>query len=189
MDSIAPTPLVTDRKGRKNPWTKKQLVGRLLWAMTQATLFRWSPHPMYAWRAMLLRLFGAKLGNNVLIRPTVKVTIPWNLQMGEQCSVGDFAILYCLGKVTIGKWVSIAQYAHICAGTHDATSRQMHLLTPPITLGDDVWIAADAFVGPGVTVGARSIVGARGCVFKDVAQGVVVGGNPAKFIKTREFTA
>ena len=182
-------PAVTDRKGRPNPWTLKQRIGRVLWSLTQATLFRWSPHPMYAWRAMLLRMFGAQLGEAVLIRPSASITIPWNLTMGDHAVVGDHAILYCLGKVAIGKWATVSQYAHLCAGTHDATSRHMYLLTPSIVLGDDSWVAADAFVGPGVTVGDRAIVGARASVFSDVPPDMVVGGNPAKVIKPREFSA
>ena len=172
-----------------SPWTTQQKIVRVLWGITQATVFRCSPHHFYGWRAWLLRLFGAKLADDVRIRPSVRITIPWNLEIGRDSSIGDFAILYCLGKVILGRSVTISQYAHLCAGTHNATNRAMTLVTSPVTLGDDVWIAADAFVGPGVTVGARSIVGARSGVFKDVPEGVVVGGNPAKFIKNREFTA
>jgi putative colanic acid biosynthesis acetyltransferase WcaF len=182
------TPQVNDRKGRPNPWTLKQRIGRVLWAIVQATLFRWSPHPFYAWRAMLLRAFGAKLGKGVLIRPSVRITIPWNLTMGDYAVVGDFAILYCLGPITMGAWSTVSQYSHLCSGTHDASNRHMYLVTQPIVLGDDSWVAADAFVGPGVTIGDRAIVGARSSVFKDVPADTVVGGNPAKFIKDREFT-
>ena len=172
-----------------SPWTLKQRVARVLWSLVQATLFRCSPHNFYAWRAMLLRMFGARLGKKVLIRPSVSITIPWNLSAGDFASVGDHAILYCLGKITLGQWCTVSQYAHLCAGTHDATTRQMKLLTLPITLNDDTWIAADAFVGPGVTVGARSVVGARASVFSDVPPDVVVGGNPAKVLKARELRA
>jgi putative colanic acid biosynthesis acetyltransferase WcaF len=176
-------------RARPSPWTTKQKIVRVLWGIVQATLFRCSPHNFYTWRAWLLRLFGAKLARDVRIRSTARITIPWNLEIGQDSSVGDFAILYCLGKVTMGRSVTISQYGHLCAGTHDATNREMVLLTAPITLGDDVWIAADAFVGPGVTIGSRSIVGARASLFGNVPEGVVVGGNPAKFIKQRDWKA
>ncbi len=170
-----------------SPWTAKQKAIRVLWAFTQATVFRFSPHSFYCWRAWLLRLFGARIARDVRVRASARITIPWNLEIDEDSSVGDYAILYCLGKVKLGRSVTISQYAHLCAGTHDARDRQMALVREPITLGDDVWIAADAFVGPGVTIGRRSLVGARASVFKDVPEGVVVGGNPAKFIKPREW--
>ena len=136
---------------------------------------------------MVLRAFGAQVGPAVRIRRTVRIEMPWNLRIGEESSVGDHAILYSLGTITIGKLVSISQYAHLCAGTHDYTTRAMTLLRPPIVIEDEVWIAADAFVGPGVTVGARSVVAARAVVVKDVPPDQVVGGNPATFLKRREL--
>ena len=137
----------------RSPWSRREKVLRVLWAVVQATVFRHSPHPLYRWRAWLLRRFGAKLGVNVRVRPSVRITIPWNLTLGDQTSVGDDAILYALGPITTGRFVTVSQYAHLCAGSHDARDRRMTLLRPPITLGDDVWVAADAFVGPNVTVG------------------------------------
>jgi putative colanic acid biosynthesis acetyltransferase WcaF len=174
---------------QKSPWTFQQKAGRMLWGMTQGTIFRFSPHNAYAWRSLLLRLFGAKVGRHVRVRPTVHVEIPWNLILGDYTIVGDHAILYCLGKVTIGRFVTISQYAHLCAGTHETLTREMALLRPPITLGDDVWIAADAFVGPNVTIGSRTILGARASAFRDLPPDVVAIGNPAKPVKAREFHA
>jgi putative colanic acid biosynthesis acetyltransferase WcaF len=186
-DPTAVNPAATEADRHRSPWSTKQKIGRVLWAMVQATLFGCSPHNLFAWRAFLLRRFGAKLAAHVQIRPSVRIIIPWHLQIDEHTAIGDGVILYTLGKITIGKYVTISQYAHLCAGSHDASNRAMQLTTAPITLGDDVWIATDAYVGPGVTVGDRSIVGARASVFKDVPPDVVVGGNPAKVIKPREF--
>jgi acetyltransferase-like isoleucine patch superfamily enzyme/glycosyltransferase involved in cell wall biosynthesis len=170
-----------------SPWTFGQKVRRVLWMITSATLFRCSFHNWYGWRRLILRLFGAKIGERVRIRPSVKVEIPWNLEIGDDTAVGDYAILYCLGKVTIGQHVTISQYAHICAGTHDYRSRRFPLLRLPITIEDDAWIAADAFVGPGVTIGTRAVVGARATAVKDVPPEHVVAGCPARFIKMREW--
>jgi putative colanic acid biosynthesis acetyltransferase WcaF len=169
----------------QSPWTKRQKIGRLAWYLVQATLFRSSIHNAYRWRVWLLRLFGAKLGRNVRIRRTVRVEIPWNLEIGEGSSVGDFAILYSLGLIALGKNVTISQYAHLCAGTHDGTTRAMTLICSPIAIGDDTWVAADAFVGPGVTIGARTILGARASAFSDLPGDVVAVGNPAKAVKPR----
>lgn len=138
---------------------------------------------MYRWRAFLLRVFGAKIGGHTTIRRTAKVYIPWNLSMGDWSSLGDHTIVYSLGQITIGDRTSVSQYAHLCAGTHDYRRKDMPLLCPPITIGDDCWIATDAFVGPGVTIGDRSVIGARSSVYKDIPPGKVAVGNPAKPIK------
>jgi putative colanic acid biosynthesis acetyltransferase WcaF len=173
----------------QSPWTFKQKLGRAAWGVVQGTLFRCSPHNFYGWRAMLLRMFGAKLANDVRIRRSVRIEVPWHLQIGEHTAIGDFAILYSLGTITIGKYVTISQYAHLCAGTHETKTRAMALLRPPIKLGDDVWIATDAFVGPGVTIGDRTILGARASAFSDLPADSIAVGNPAKVIKAREFSA
>lgn len=177
---------MTDAASRHvSPWSSRDKVRRILWSWVQGTLFRRSPRNFYAWRAVLLRLFGARLDGDVRIRPTVTIEIPWNLSIGTNTSVGDNAILYCLGPITIGRFCTISQYAHLCAGTHATDDRTMTLLRPPITLGDDVWIAADAFVGPGVTIGDRTILGARSSAFKDLPPDVIAVGSPAVAIKPR----
>lgn len=170
-----------------SPWTRQQNIKRMLWGLVQSTLFYYSLPNAYRWRAMLLRAFGARLAPNVRIRRTVRIEIPWHLSVGTQTAVGEFAILYCLGPITLGEYVTISQHAHLCAGTHETHNRQMKLLRPPITIGDDVWIAADAFVGPGVTIGDRTIVGARSSVFRDLPGDVVAVGSPAKVRSTRAF--
>ena len=173
---------------QKSPWSLQQKIERVLWGTIEATVFRFSPHNAYGWRSMLLRMLGARIGRDVRIRRSVHVEIPWNLSIGDHTIVGDHAILYCLGKVTIGSHVTISQYAHLCAGTHETHSREMALVRSPIALGDDVWIAADAFVGPGVTIGDRTILGARSSAFKDLPPDVIAVGNPARPVKPRQFS-
>ena len=172
---------------RRSPWSLRENVMRVLWMLVRSFLFRPSFHNWYGWRNLLLRLFGARIAPGVRVRPTVWVEIPWHLDIREGAAVGDHAILYSLGRITIGRHAVVSQYAHLCAGTHDYTSRSFPLLRPPIVIGDEAWIAADSFVGPGVTVGARSVVGARATVVKDVPPDVVVAGNPARVVKAREL--
>ncbi|HBS29819.1 MAG TPA: colanic acid biosynthesis acetyltransferase WcaF [Phycisphaerales bacterium] len=169
-----------------SPYTRREKVLRVAWWFIGQPLFRMSFHNWYGVRRAILRAFGAGVGRAVRIRPTVRIEQPWNLSIGDDSSVGDRAILYCLGKVTIGTRVSISQHAHLCAGNHDYTDPQMPLLRPPIAIEDEAWIAADAFVGPGVRVGAGAILGARGCAFKSLEPWTVYGGNPARAIKGRE---
>ncbi|HZL37117.1 MAG TPA: DapH/DapD/GlmU-related protein [Tepidisphaeraceae bacterium] len=166
-------------------WTGRQKAGRLLWAIVYRLFFRMTFHNWYAVRAAILRGFGAKIGRNVRIRRTVHIEIPWNLELADDVSVGDEAILYALGPIRIQQRSVVSQYAHLCAGTHDHTHKDFPLLRVPVIVGQDCWIAADAFIGPGVSIGDRSVVGARATVVKDVPPDQVVGGNPARFLKAR----
>ncbi len=165
-------------------WSHRELAGRVLWAVC-SPLFRFSPRLLWGWRCFLLRLFGAKVGSNVHIHPSVRISIPWNLQIGDWSSVGFDALIYNLGPVTIGSKVTVSQRVHLCAGSHDFRDPAMTLLKQPITIGDEAWICADAFVGPGVVVGEGAVVGARAVVVRDVESGVIVGGNPARAIGRR----
>lgn len=171
-----------------SPWTRREKIGRVLWAIAYMAWFRLSYHNFYGFRAWLLRQFGAKIGRNVRIRRTTKIEIPWNLNLSNDVSIGDDVILYALGPITIGPRSFISQYAHLCAGSHDFTRGDYPLLRPPITIGADCWIAADAFVGPNVTIGDRTVLGARASAFDDLPPDVVAVGNPAKPIKARPFT-
>jgi putative colanic acid biosynthesis acetyltransferase WcaF len=166
-------------------WTKRELLVRALWEALRGPLFNWSPRVFWGWRRFVLRAFGAKLARNVRIHPTVQIDIPWTISIGENSSVGDRAILYGLGPITIGRDVSISQYAHLCAGTHDFRSPDMALIKLPIEIGDGAWICADAFVGPGVKIGRLAVVGARGVVMRNVPERAIVAGNPAREVGKR----
>ncbi len=165
-------------------YTKGELVRRVLWGVGQ-WLFRSSPRLCFGWRSFVLRCFGAKIGKQVHTYSSTRIYLPWNLSIGDWSAIGENALVYNLGPVTIGQKVTISHGAHLCAGTHDYTGADMPLLKPPITIGDQVWICADAFIGPGVTVGVGAIVGARAVAIKDVAPWTVVAGNPARPIKKR----
>jgi putative colanic acid biosynthesis acetyltransferase WcaF len=123
----------------------------------------------------------------VHIENTARIQHPWLLEVGDFSAVGDRARIYNLGKVTIGERATISQLAHLCAGTHDYTRADMPLRKEPIVVGNDAWICADAFIGPGVAIGEGAVVGARAAVFEDVAPWSIVGGNPARLIKRREL--
>lgn len=174
---------LANRKSRK--WSRRALAGRVCWALAHP-LFRLSPRPLWGWRRWLLRLFGATIGSNVHIYPSVRITIPWNLAVGGHSAIGDQVIVYALGRIRLGSRVTISQGAHLCAGTHDYRDPAMPLLKLPIVVEDDAWICADAFVGPGVTVGSSTIVGARAVVMRDVPSAVIVVGNPARVLRSRD---
>jgi len=133
----------------------------------------------------MLRLFGATVGAEVHIYPSVRISMPWNISIGDRSAVGDGAILYALGAITIKEAVTVSQGAHLCAGSHDYRDPDMALLKEPIWVGAGAWICAEAFVGPGVAVGSRSVVGARAVVVRDVPNDLVVAGNPARVLGHR----
>lgn len=163
---------------------RSEMLRRVLW-LFGCILFRFSFRTMFGWRAWLLRLFGAKVGKNVHIYNSATIYMPWNLTIGDDSAIGEHAYIYNLGLIDIGARSTISHKAHLCAGTHDYTLTSLPLIKDGIRIGDNVWICADAFVGPGVNVGEGVVVGARAVVMKDVASYNVVAGNPAVVIKKR----
>lgn len=165
-------------------WTPREKLGRILWAMARS-VFRLIPRPLWSLRVWLLRLFGAKIGNQVHIYPTVSISIPWNLNIGDQAAIGERVILYALGPIKIGSRSVISQYSHLCAGSHDYRDPAFPLLKTPIAIGADVWVCAQSFIGPGVEIGEGAIIGACSVVMKNVPARVVGSGNPFKIRKSR----
>lgn len=168
-------------------YSKRELLLRVIWIFGKL-VFRLTPRPCFGLRRAILRCFGAKVGENVNIYPSALIYFPWNLEIGDDSSIGEWALIYNLGSVTIGERTTISQRAHLCAGTHDYTNPVLLLIKPPITIGNEVWVCADTLVGPNVSVGNGAVLAAGSVICKDVNAFDVVGGNPAKFIKKREIT-
>lgn len=165
-------------------YSKKELILRVVWGVIYPLFFRLSPRLCYSWRNQILRLMGAKIGANVRIFPSAKITFPWLLDIGDGVVVSWNVRIYNLGMTTIGEKTIISQHAHLCGGTHDFENKGFVLQRTGLTIGKRVWIAADAFVGPRVVVGDDSVVAARSVVVKDVEPNTLVGGNPAKIIRS-----
>ena len=168
-------------------FSKSEKIKRLMWNIVQGTIFRYSPRRADRWRAWLLRLFGAKIGRVKLIRSTIRVEVPWNLEIGDGVQIGDKAYLYSLGPISIGEYTVISQFAHICAGTHDFERSDFPLLRVPIKIGSRCWIATESFVGPGTTIADGVVLGARSSVVKDLPQWTICVGSPAKPIGPRRL--
>lgn len=168
---------------------KEHFVKRQIWNIINRTLFRMLPTKYLSRpRIWLLRLFGADIDYSSLIYPSVLVFAPWNIKIGAYSCIAPHTELYCkAGRITIGANTVISQGSYICCASHDINSRRHSLIGKDIVIGDRVWIAADAFVGMGVTLHDGAVVGARAAVFKDVAPWTVVGGNPARQISKRQF--
>lgn len=158
-----------------------------LWWIVEAVLFRPSPQFMYGWRRWLLRSFGATVGKEVIIRPTVKTQFPWKVSIGDYAWIGDDVVLYSLGEIEIGEHAVISQKTYLCTGSHDPNRRDFVIFSRPIRIEAECWIATDVYVAPGVTIGRGTLVGARSSVFKDLPAGKVCLGSPARVVKDRLY--
>jgi putative colanic acid biosynthesis acetyltransferase WcaF len=153
-----------------------------LWVFVRFVFFQNAfPWPS-ALRVELLRAFDARIGNGVVIRSNVNISFPWRLTVGNHVWIGEDVGILSLAQVTIGSNVCISQRAFLCAGSHDYRREDFKLVTCPITIHDGSWIAAMAFIGPGVEIGAGSVVAAGSVVFENVPPNSMVRGNPATIV-------
>ena len=161
-------------------------LARVLWGVVWLLLFRASPRPLHAWRAWLLRLFGARIGHGVHVYPAARIWAPWQLEIGDEVGIADGVTLYNMAPMRIGRRCVISQGAHLCGGSHDIDSANFQLIAAPITLEPHVWVCAEAFVGPGVRIAEGCVVGARAVLMKSAAEPWTVWvGNPAALKRQR----
>ena len=168
---------------RDSAFSFRHKVARVIWNATWLVLFRPSPKPLHFWRRFLLRLFGAEIGQGARPYPSSRIWAPWNLVMRKGSCLGENVDCYTADQITIGCHATVSQRAFLCTATHDFEDPNMTLMSAPIVIEDFAWVCAEAFVGMGVVVGQHAVVGARAAVFRDVATGTVVGGNPARVIR------
>lgn len=180
--SDAPGDIRANRAARK--YSPREQLRRIAWGCGR-WLVRLSPRPCFGWRRAVLRAFGARIGAHVHVYPSAHLYMPWNVEIGEWSALGEDVLIYSLGKVRLGRNVTLSYRAHVCAGTHDLNDPALPLLKPPVTIEDGVWVGTEAFIGPGTSVGAGAVVGARAVVVKDVSPLDVVAGNPARTVSRR----
>jgi putative colanic acid biosynthesis acetyltransferase WcaF len=180
-------PVVELSKAEQFNYSLQEYAGRLLWRLCWLSLWQLCWRRLYALRVLLLKCFGAKLSFKNQFAASSWIEIPWNLKLGEYSSIGPRVHLYNLGPTTIGSNTVISQDAYLCGGTHDYTVTTMPLIKSAITIGDNVWICAGAFIGPGISIGDGAVIGARAVVTKDVEPWTVVAGNPAVVINRRHL--
>jgi len=164
-------------------------LGRVAWAVVWNCFYRPSPRICHGWRRFLLRLFGATIGQGVHPYPSSKIWAPWNLEMEDHSCLADYVDCYCVDKIRMGSHSTVSQYSYLCTASHDYTDPTMPLTTAPIVIGEGVWIAADAFIGPGVIIGDGAVIGARSSVYRNIEPWTVVVGNPARVINKRESSS
>lgn len=158
---------------------------RALWIVTWALFAAWTPPPLHAWRGLLLRLFGARIGKGVRVYASANIWYPPNLKLDDGSVIGWRTVIYCQAPIQLGRNAVVSQYAHLIAASHAVDGPEFSLHARPITVGPDAWIAARALVGPGVTLGAGAVLGAGGVAFSDLAPWTIHIGNPARFLRHR----
>lgn len=166
-------------------YTLRHRLFRAAWAVCWTLFAAWTPPPLYAWRRLVLVAFGAKLDRTAKVYGSARVWYPPNLRMGAGAVLGRRVTCYCMAAIVVEEGAIVAQGAHLCGGTHVVDDASFQLVARPIIIGTGAWIAAEAFVGPGVVVGARSVLGARGVAFSNLAPGVIYVGNPARPLRAR----
>lgn len=150
----------------------------ILWWFVQAIAFPLSLHNLNGFRAWLLRLFGAQIGQGIIIRPTARFTYPWKIAIGDYSWIGDNVILYSVDQIQIGSHCVISQESYLCTASHNIHDQAFGLITAPIQIGNGTWIATDCFIAGGVVIGANSVIGARSGVFKNIPAQQVAWGTP-----------
>jgi putative colanic acid biosynthesis acetyltransferase WcaF len=169
-----------------NTLSFKHKIFRLIWGVVWFLFAKWLTRSIgKKWKLYLLRLFGAKIHKTANVYSSVRIYAPWNLEMHEYSCLAPEVDCYNVDKVIIGANSTVSQKTYLCTASHDVTKSENPLITAPIIIESQAWIAAEAFISMGVTIGEGAVVGARAAVFKDVEPWSIIGGNPAKFIKKR----
>jgi len=154
------------------------------WYLTSLLLFRSGVIPFSRLLVILLRCFGAQIGKNVRIKPHIYIKYPWKLSIGDHSWLAD-CYIENLDQVHVGTHVCISQRAMLLTGNHDYRSPEFDLITKPILIETGAWICANTTVGPGVWVGAGSVLIAGSVATNDLAPNTIYQGNPARAKRKR----
>jgi putative colanic acid biosynthesis acetyltransferase WcaF len=170
----------------KSPFGIKNQLARILWSGAWFMLFKLSPRGFHNWRCLILKIFGAKLGRGCHIYANAKIWAPWNLRCGNVVAIADGAEIYNPALITLEDYSIVSQGAYLCGASHNYKSHSFELISAPITIRTQGWVAARAIILMGVTVHEGAIVAAGSVVSRDVPAWTIYAGNPAKFIKKYE---
>lgn len=152
----------------------------MIWWFVQAIAFPLSLHNGNRFRSWLLRLFGAEIGQGVIIRPSARFTFPWKVKIGDYSWIGDQVVFYSIDQINVGCHSVISQKSYLCTGSHDPETRSFALITAPINIGNGVWVATDCFIAAGVEIGSNSVIGARSSLFKSIPAEQIAWGSPCE---------
>jgi len=165
--------------------TRANRLGRVLWKVVYVLLFRPSPRPLHAWRAMLLRCFGARIGKHCHIYPHAQIWAPWNLDCDDFAAIADDAVIYNAAPVRLGSHAIVSQQAFVCTATHDLDDPAFPMVTAAVTIGSYAWVCARACVLPGLVLHDGAVLGLGSVATRDLEAWHVHAGNPARTIRPR----
>jgi putative colanic acid biosynthesis acetyltransferase WcaF len=170
---------------RQQRLTVANKLARACWYVAYWLVFRLTPTPLHAWRALVLRCFGARIGRRVKVYSSAKIWAPWNLTMADDSCIGPGVDCYCVDQIELQQRAVVSQRSFLCTASHDYQQAGLPLVTAPIRIESDAWVTAEVYVGPGVTLHEGSVALARAVVVKNVAAWTVVAGNPAVDVRMR----
>jgi putative colanic acid biosynthesis acetyltransferase WcaF len=173
------------RQRYRNGLSWRNRLGRFAWHMVWLVAFRFSPTPLFCWRRLLLRMFGAHLAPTAVVYPTARIWAPWHLTMHHHACLGPEVDCFCVAPVVIDTDAIVSMRSFLCTASHDIRRHGRPLVTAPIHVGRGGFVFAEAFIGMGVTIGEGAVVAARAVVVRDVAAFDVVAGNPARRVGGR----
>jgi putative colanic acid biosynthesis acetyltransferase WcaF len=168
-----------------SPWPRRERIRRVLWEFCWRIFCEWTPKPANAWRLFWLRLFGARINGTPFVHQRARIEIPWHLTLHDRACLGDRTNAYSLGEIEIGARATVAQEVYLSTGSHDFATAAMPLITAKITIDEDAFVGARAFVMPGITIGARAVIGACSVVTRDIPADVFAAGNPCRVLRSR----
>lgn len=178
--------LLEDKVGFVGPtFSLANRLRRAMWQICWLVLARWTPPPLHKIRIWLIRLFGGRVSYQAYVYPDVHIWAPWNLGMERHATLGRGVICYNMARVDLAEKAVVSQFVHLCTGTHNYLDPRFPLYARPIRIGRRAWVCANAFVGPGVTLGEGAILGAAGVATKDLPPWTIHVGNPAVQVKNR----
>ena len=169
----------------QSPWSVGRRIGMILWEWCWFIFCRWTPKPFNPWRLMWLKLFGATIEGIPFVHQRARIAIPWNITLCDRACLGDRTNAYSLGEIEIGARATVVQEGYLCTGTHDFDDPDLPLQTGKITIGEDAFIGARAFIQPGVSIGSGAVIGACSVVTRDMPNDMIGVGNPCKPLKPR----
>lgn len=164
-------------------------IRRGLWYITNVLMFLNPLFPFYKTKRWVLRAFGARIGNGVVIKPRVNIKHPWRLRIGENSWIGEGVWIDNLADTSIGNNVCISQDAYLLTGNHDYKSVAFTLITSPIQIEDGVWIGARTTVCPGVRVGRNAVLAVGSILTRDAESDGIYAGNPAQRVRNRTLNS
>ena len=178
----------TDLSKFNNDWYNpgRGFALRTLWHFFNALFLQCPLNPSSRLKITILKMFGARIGEGVVLKPSINVKYPWNLEIGNYSWIGEGAWLDSLDKITIGSNCCVSQGVYFCTGNHDWSDPAFGLVVKPIVVEDGAWVGARATVLPGVTIGSHSIVSAGSSVSKNTEPYKIYVGNPAVAVKERK---